>query len=209
MLDSEKLYELKKNYGSLFVTQIKGQDIVFRELTFSEFDKICEYQNSSDYTNVDIEDLIIKNVVVFPEQFNCDKYPAGLISSLADEILEESGFSSIKKAKNVLEEKRLKASEVRSLMKAFVLATIATYSPDDLDNMTYTMLAENVALAEKIIEIKQSILGIESTNVSLQLIDPEEETKKQKDFANRYNQSKKPGEAVYEDPVAQKLWGLK
>lgn len=209
MLDTEKLYELKKKYGPLFVTRIKGQDVIFRELTFSEFDKISEYQTSSDYTNVDIEDLIIKSAVVFPEDFNCDKYPAGLISSLSEEILEESGFSSIKKAKKVLDEKRLKASEVRSLMKSFVLATISTYSPEDLDNMTYTMLAENVALAEKIIEIKQSILGIESTNVSLKLIDPEEEMQKEKDFANRYNQSKKPGEAKYEDPVAQKLWGLR
>jgi hypothetical protein len=94
-------------------------------------------------------------------------------------------------------------------MKAFVLATISTYTPEDLDNMTYTTLADNVALAEKIIEIKQNILAIEPTNVSIKLIDPEEEMLKQKDFANRYNQSKKPGEAVYEDPVAQKLWGLK
>jgi hypothetical protein len=92
-------------------------------------------------------------------------------------------------------------------MKAFVLATIHTYRPEDLDNMTFSKLAENVAMAEKIIEIKQNINGMESTNISLQLIDPEEEIEKKKDLANRYNSSRKDGEAKYEDPVAKKLWG--
>jgi hypothetical protein len=208
MISSELLYELKKQYGSLFQTSIKNQSIVFRELTFSEFDKISEYQLSKEYTSVDIEDFIIKSAVLYPTDFNSDKYPAGQISSLADEILDESGFSSPAKAIKVLNEKRAQASEVRNLMKAFVLATISTYSAEELDNMTYTKLSENVALSEKIIEIKQSILGIEPTNVSIQLVDPEQEQKKQKDYANRFNSSRKPGEAKYEDPVAQKLWGL-
>jgi hypothetical protein len=208
MISSELLYELKKKYGSLFQASIKGQSIVFRELTFSEFDKISEYQLSKEYTSVDIEDFIIKSAVLYPADFNSDKYPAGQISSLSDEILDESGFSSPAKAIKVLNEKRSKASEVRNLMKAFVLATISTYSAEDLDNMTYSKLSENVALSEKIIEIKQSILGIEPTNVSIQLVDPNKEEEKQKDFANRFNSSRKPGEAKYEDPVAQKLWGL-
>ena len=61
----------------------------------------------------------------------------------------------------ILEQKREKASSVRSLMKAFVLATITTYSPEDLDKMTFSQLAEMVALSEKIIEIKQNIKEIQ------------------------------------------------
>ena len=93
-------------------------------------------------------------------------------------------------------------------MKAFVLATITTYSPEDLDKMTFSQLAEMVALSEKIIEIKQNINGIESTNITLQLIDPEEESAKQKQSAARHNLSKKTGVADYQDPIAQKLWGM-
>lgn len=93
-------------------------------------------------------------------------------------------------------------------MKAFVLSTISAYSPEDLDSFTYSKLAEKVALSEKIIEIKQSILGIQPTNVTLQLVDPEEEARKQQEFAQRYNKSKKDGEASYEDPIAHKLWGM-
>jgi hypothetical protein len=132
-----------------------------------------------------------------------------MVSSLAEEILNESGFASAGKAKRILDEKRLEASEVRSLMKAFVLATIISYTPEDLDNLTYTKLAQKVALSEKIMEIKQAILGIESTNVTLQLIDPEEVMEQQEDKAKRYNQSRKEGEAKYNDPVAHKLWGAR
>lgn len=207
MITAELLYAVKKQYGSVFQTSLKKQQVLFRELTFAEFDQIAQHQVSGDFSSADVEELIIKFSVVYPENLDINNYPPGLISSLAEEILEESGFSSARRAKSILEAKREKSSEVRSLMKAFVLATIPSYSPEDLDNMTFSKLAENVALAEKIIEIKQNINGMQPTDVTLQLIDPEEELEKEKDFANRFNTSRKEGEAKYEDPIARKLWG--
>jgi hypothetical protein len=207
MLDPSFIFKIKNEYGSIFETSIKKQVILFRELTFSEFDLIAEFQKNGDSTAADIEDLIIKFAVIYPENFNADDYPAGLVSSLAEEVLEESGFSSAKRAKQIVEQKREEAAEVRTLMKAFVLSTISSFKPSDLDNMTFSKLAEYVALSEKVIEIQQNIAGIESTNISLQLIDPEEEMQKQKDYANRFNSSRKEGEAKFEDPIARKLWG--
>lgn len=207
MLTPEILYQLKKQYGSIFQTTLKRDEVIFRELTFSEFDQIAEHEFLGE-NKAEIEDLVIKSAVIYPENIVLDSYPAGMVSSLADEILEESGFASPSRAKRVLDEKRENMSEVRNLMKAFVLSVMPSYSPEDLDNFTYSKLAEKVALAEKIIEIKQNTLGIEPTNVSLQLIDPEEEQKKIQDKAERYNKSRKDGEATYQDPIAQKLWGL-
>lgn len=209
MITPNLLYEIKKRYGSVFQTSIKKDQILFRELTFAEYDQIAQHQADKTFSSADAEELIITFAVVYPEDFNYNKYPPGLVAALAEEILEESGFSSAKKAKRILDQQRQKASEVRSLMKAFVLATIVTYRPEDLDNMTFSKLAESVAMAEKIIEIKQNINGIEPTNVTLQLIDPEEEIQKQKDFQNRFNTARKDGEAKYEDPIAQKLWGMR
>jgi len=208
MVDPEILYQLKVKYGSIFQTHLKKDVVVFRELTFAEFDTIAEYESSGE-SSAEIEDLIIKSAVIYPESIVLDHYPAGLISSLAEEILQESGFYNPSKAKKTLEDKRAQAAEVRSLMKAFVLSTMTTYSPEYLDNLTYTKLAEKVALSEKIIEIKQNILGIAPTNVVLQLIDPGEEEKKIKNKAEKYNKSRKEGEAKYEDPIAQKLWGMR
>lgn len=144
---------------------------------------------------------------MYPEDFDINKFPPGAINSLAEQIIEFSGFASAKTAKRILEEKRTIANHVRGLMKAFVLATIHTDTPEFLDSLTYSKLAERVALAEKIIEVQQAIAGIESTNVTLALIDPEEEKQKEAQSAARHDSSKLDGAATYNDPIAQKLWG--
>jgi hypothetical protein len=64
-MDPEKLYELKKRYGSIFSTLVKKQEVFFRELTFEEYDKIIEYKNSDAHSSVDIEDIIIGAAVVY------------------------------------------------------------------------------------------------------------------------------------------------
>jgi len=110
-------------------------------------------------------------------------------------------------AKYVLSTKRDQANEVKNLMKAFVLATMSAYSPDDLEDMTFSQLAEKVALSEKVIEIKQNINGIESTNITLELIDPEEEIQKRKEMAEKHDKAKPAGAAGLDDPIANKLWG--
>jgi hypothetical protein len=207
MIDSEVFLELKLKYGPLYSVSVKGIDLLFRELTFAEFDKIDKLQDSGDFSSADAEDYILECTIVYPENFNLNKIPAGAVSSLSQEILDASGFASARTAKRILEQKRFKAGEVRTLMKAFVLATINTYSPEDLDNMTFSQLSERVALAEKIIEVQQSIYGIEPTNVKLDLIDPEEEALKEQVIAAQHDAKRKDGEARYNDPIAQKLMG--
>ena len=207
MLDSQLIFDLKNRYGNIYSVNIKNKDIIFRELTFKEYNKILYYKDLEDFSSADVEDLVLEFTIVYPEDFDSARIPPGNVSSLAQEVLDISGITSAKLAKRILQEKREEATEVKNLMKAFVLATISTYSPEQLDEMTFSQLAERVALAEKIIEIKQGINGIESTNLTLQLIDPEEELEKQKMHAARHNLSKMPGTSTYEDPIAQKLWG--
>lgn len=209
MLDSELIFNLKNKYGNIYSVDIKNVTLVFRELKFSEYNKILHYQDLEDSSSADLEDLILNFSIVYPENFDIYKIPPGNVSTLAQNILDISGITSVKLAKRILDQKRSQANEVKNLMKAFVLAAISSYSPEQLEEMTYSELAEKVALAEKIIEIKQGINGIEATNLVLQLIDPEEEEEKEKQKAARHNLSKKEGEAAYEDPIAQKLWGMR
>lgn len=208
MIDSDLLFQLKNKYGKLYSVKIKNETVIFRELTFKEFDKISYLQTLEDFSYADIEDFILSYAIVYPEEFDTMRIPAGVVSSLAEEILDISGFFNVKIAISTLNQKRQEANEVKNLMKAFVLATISTYSPQELEEMTFSELAEKVALSEKIIEIKQNINGIESTDLTLQLIDPEEEAEKEKAKAARHNLSTKDGEAKYEDPIARKLWGM-
>lgn len=207
MIDPAVVSDLKSKYGNIYSVTIKNTDVVFRELTFKEYDKILDLKDSEDFSSADIEDYIIEYSVVYPDNYNTLSIPPGNVTALANEILDISGFSSARLAKQTLETKRIEAGEVKNLMKAFVLATISTYSPEDLEEMTFSQLAERVALAEKIVEIQQGVNGIEPTNLKLQLIDPEEEEEKEKVRAARHNASKMPGAAVYDDPIAKKLWG--
>jgi hypothetical protein len=208
MITPDVVAHLKNKYGNVYGITVKNVDLIFRELTFKEYENILRLNESDDYSSADIEDYILDYSIVYPDDYDTLKIPPGIVSSLANEILDISGFSSARIAKNTLELKRLECNEVKNLMKAFVLATIYTYSPEDLEQMTFSQLAEKVALAEKIIEIKQGINGLESTNLKLQLIDPEEEEEKEKVRAARHNSSKMPGAAEYDDPIAKKLWGM-
>jgi hypothetical protein len=207
MIDSDALFHLKEQYGNLYSIDIKGFTLVFRELTFQEHSKILHLKDIDDYSSADIEDVIISYSIVYPQDFDINKIPPGNVSTLAEKVLSISGITSVSIAKRILDEKRQEANDVKNLMKAFVLATITAYRPDELEAMTFSELAEKVALSEKIIEIKQAMNNIQPNNVSLQLIDPEEEELKQKEKAAKHNLAKMPGAATYEDPVAQKLWG--
>ena len=207
MLGQDSIFELKYKYGNLYAVVVKGVDLYFRELTFKEYERVLFLQDSEGLTYADIEDLILEQAIVYPENFDLDKVPPGIVSSLAEEVINISGFASARTAKQVLINKRDEANEVKNLMKAFVLATISTYSPDDLEDMTFSQLAEKVALSEKIIEIQQGINGIESTNINLELIDPEEELEKQKQMAEKHDKAKPAGAAGIDDPIAHKLWG--
>jgi hypothetical protein len=209
MVQLELLFKFKSIYGHVYSATIKGAEVFFRELTFKEYDQIIYNRELEGASSADLEDLIIEKAIIYPEDFDLNKIPPGAVTSLAKEVLDMSGFSSVKQAKNVLEEKRSEAQEVKNLMKAFVLAAMDGYTLEDLENMTFSKLAEKVAIAEKIIDIKQAINGIESTDIRIQLIDPEEEEIKQKVSASRHNSSKPQGAANYEDPIAQKLWGVR
>jgi hypothetical protein len=201
MLTADIIFSLKNKYGNIYSVDIKNQTVVFRELTFKEYDKILYLKTLEDIDSSDIEDIILEYAVIYPEGFDTMTIPPGIVANLSSEILDISGFFSASIAKRILEEKRVEANDVKNLMKAFVLATITSYAPEDLEDMT--------ALSEKIIEIKQNANGMESTDLKIQLIDPEEEEQKRKISAARHNLSKKDGEAQYEDPIAQKLWGMK
>lgn len=80
MITDDLLLELRQKYGPLFSAEIRGNTVLFREITFKEFDKIIEIQNLQDGSSVDSEDEIIKTAVVYPEDFDPDRMPAGIVS---------------------------------------------------------------------------------------------------------------------------------
>lgn len=80
MINDDLLFELRQKYGPLFSAEIRGNTVLFREITFSEFDKIAQIQDLQDGSSVDAEDEIIKTAVVYPDDFDPERMPAGIVS---------------------------------------------------------------------------------------------------------------------------------
>lgn len=199
---SEQIDHWKQQYGKIFAVSVQNTEYIFRQLTFREFDAV--YAKKSGADTAAAEELVFATAVIYPEQIDYDKIPAGVITSICDEILDNSGMGSQRRAREILSAHREKASEVRVLMKAFVLATMGSYKEEELDDLTFDELAKKVVLAEQIIRVNQSAFGIEN-EVTLDLIDPEEEQRKQATEAAKHTAGKKAGQAGFNDPIAQRL----
>ena len=189
--NSNLIIEFKRKYSDIYQVEIGGTKIIFRALTFLEFD---ELSIAEDYTSsVDSEEEIVKTALLYPEFDELGTLGAGVVSSLAEEIIEESCFFDVKKSAAKLEEQRESISDIRNLMKAFVLAAMPVYKEEELDRQTFVQLSHKVALSEQILEMnfysQRGVFSEEAKPPVLVLIDPEEEV------------AKKAGM----DPIAEKL----
>lgn len=202
--DEQQIREWKKQYGNIFSIAIGSVDFIFREITFAEFDDVYARQDSSD--SAEAEDYLVRLALLYPtlSDEDYDKMPAGVVTSIAEEVIDVSGMGNPKRAKAMLEKHRENNNQVRNLMKAFILATMNAYREEELDDCTFDQLAKKVALSEQIIKINQTAFGVEN-ELTLDLIDPEEEERKAEAEAHKHATSKKPGQAGAKDPIAEKL----
>lgn len=217
MINENTIRELKSQYGDeIYSVTVGKQECVFRALTSAEYKAFSKMGLSS----ADLEDIIVMNAVVYPHPFNFNKIKPGEVSALADDILNLSGFASIDQALLNLEEARAEASGAIEMMKAFILATMPTYSYEELDGYTLKYLSKLVAMAEVILEIQSGVARGEDLKITLGV--PEEQTQQEPkqnktfdftiDDIERANRSMakdsafKDFDAPPTDPIAQKLW---
>lgn len=198
----EDIRSWKRKHGKVFSASMAGVDFIFRALTFAEYDSLLQVEESDG--SAEAEDSAVSMGVLFPLDMDFENFPAGVVSSLSEEILEISGFGSAAYAKQLLEAQRVNVADVRGLMKSFVLATMPAYKEEELDQLTFDQMSKKVALAEQILKVHQATFGVDN-DVTLDLIDPKEEAMKQQEEAKKHSAQKKPGQAGFNDPIAQKL----
>lgn len=207
-MDKAIIAELKEKYGDVFHVEISKKDYIFRSLTFSEYDGLVERYGGESVAEA--EDALVQMAVVWPEEINFDKMRAGVVTSLAEEILEASGFTDYEVAKTILNLQREKAVQFRNQMKTVVVAAMPAYKLEDLDNLTFSQLAYKVAVAEEIFKLNDK-------EIVLDLVDPaqvaeEAKTRDQQDQEREYNRlmndpdaHSRFGAARIDDPIAQRL----
>ena len=189
-VDSNQIAEWKSKYGEIFAID----DCIFRSLTINEHKALTIHR---EWDIAEAEDYIVKTTLLYPE-FSFLETKAGFITTLAEEILNLSGYGEVQFAKEKMTEARERCNEVINLMKIFIIAAIPAYNDEDLDRFTFAQLSFKVALAEQIITVRQG-------GSTLELIDPEEEAIKQKTKIEQELANKKPGQAISMDPIAQRL----
>jgi hypothetical protein len=200
-VDEEVIRGWKREYGKVFSVEARGIEYVFRPLTFREFDDVRLDPESS----ADAEENIVAHALLHPEKLD-DQVPAGVVTAIAMQVVEISGFGNPKMMNAILEEKRGNAGgDVRTMMKAFVIATMPSYTDEQLDDMTFEALAKKVALAELVMKVQQGAVGVEH-ELKVHILDPEEEALKAQEEQQKHAVSKKPGTAGFNDPIAQKLY---
>lgn len=201
---AEQIHEWKQEYGDgeIYSTEIKGRVFVFRTLNVGEFMSLPIGQGNGD--QFELEDLILSWGVLYPKNAELDRIPAGIASTIAEEILEVSGFLNPSRAKELLDQKREESGQLIQLMKIFISAAMPSFDVNRVNQMSFSKLIETVVMAEKIFEIQGAILR--GDKVSLDLLDPNEELNNEAAERHNHALNRKPGQAGFNDPVADRLY---
>lgn len=204
-MEEDILVALKRTYKDVYsvVAGKNRQEYIFRALTFQEFDEISHAFNS-EWDSAEAEEAIIALGLLYPEDVDLDRMPAGIVTSLASEILTVSGFlPGDEYTKNVVEECRAQTTEFRNMMYAVIIMAMPAYKTEDLDNFTFAELAKKLALSENIIQMQRQLNGI--PDAEFKLVFAGEQEQQQQPYKPLSKEEVLQGKAPVTDPIAQKL----
>lgn len=190
--DSSKLDEWREKYGSIFSIDDGNTTYIFRPLTFREYDMAISMDDRVG--SVAAEDHIVFSCVLHPplDEASTKSMKTGIFGTLSSYILDLSGFGDVQSAIRIMEESRSKMEEIKYLMFNFIVAAL-NYTHEDLMDLNFKEVAEKVAAAEKVIEMKQQINN-PGVTISFDIYDPNATEDKSDDAPSSGS-----------DPIAERL----
>lgn len=150
---SRIIADAKQRYGKVFAAEDMGTVFYFRPMTNADLKLIRNLTNR--LSSFELEEMLIDRCVIWPLNHDYDLHSAGFVSSLCDEIRENSAFDDPDRFLELIDEARNAATKVTILIKAMIIAAMPTVSSDDIDNMSLYKLTETLALAERVLEIQR------------------------------------------------------
>lgn len=196
MIPSDKVAEWKVQHGRVFSVVAGGEDYAFRAVSEAEYDVVLKHKH---WTSADAEDHLVRLALLWPEDFDIDSVRPGIVTTIAEEITEVSGFDSVYAIKAALDDARHDASGYLHMAKAFILSAMPAYKFEDLYDKTVQELMELVAVSEQILNLQALAMGAEVREpVRLIIKTPEE-------IEEEMNERLDDGIAKKSDPIAQKL----
>lgn len=122
--------QLKNYYKHIFTYSSYEFPIIYIPLTRAQYYDLFEDPNMMD---MEREDIICKTCIVYPENINIEKMPAGVVSDIADKILEAS-FMSEKGRKMLFAAAAKKMQNVDRQISCIIHEAFPEYDIEDIDN---------------------------------------------------------------------------
>jgi len=122
--------------------------MVFRALTWHEQQSLVE----NAIEDPEQADNIVKACLLFPDyETLVDDFDAGVIETLATEIVQASGFSSVEAFNEGLEWAREETQKAEYEVVAAICKAFPAYTPEQVYNLQFLDVMVRLAMAEKIL----------------------------------------------------------
>jgi len=144
------LARLRREYGNVYITTFPdGQMFPWKQLTIGEFLDYTEMFQNQKYARASIENEIFKKCIVDELLIErMDRFPAGTVFSVVNDILKNSGPETIPELNYGLALSRMKASEAVHETVSLIAQAFPAYKLEDIYNFEYPVFLLRLAQAE-------------------------------------------------------------
>jgi len=144
------IFDFKKEYDDIFISEIMGEVFIFRPLTKYEFEQFMRSENMSDnYKAEKICDLC----VLYPKEYDFfDPSYAGIPETLMEKIIGNSGFSDKDFVLNVINQYRKSNNDDPDRkIENMILSVFNQFTVEDIKSWNIYKILDYYSRAEWII----------------------------------------------------------
>lgn len=201
-IEESDLVQIKKKYWDIFTYQDDdGIEYYYRPLTKKEYYDaivICTKEDGK-FNQIDFEDLVVATAVIAPISFDQENTKAGVISTLAAEVLKKSGFEqSADDLSNQIRAHKMEMLEPLNQMLCYIKEAFPDLDFEELDDMPLDKIIWYFSRADFILRVIK--------NQPIQILTPKEYMELNDlglDFDEMVQQygDEEAEEEVYEEPI--------
>lgn len=117
-------------HGNIFFSDIGGETFIYKPLGRKAYKDIV---NNLNITDLDKEDLICEETIIWPYDYDADNYDAGVPSKLYEEILTNSFLSSTEDMVYLLEACREETEQLDVQMSCIISEAFPVYDIEEIE----------------------------------------------------------------------------
>ena len=141
----ELIKDLLDKHGNIFFADIDGTTYIYKALGRKTYKGIV---NNPNLTELDMEDLICQETILYPENFHPDDCDAGVPSELYQQILTNSFLTSTDDMINLLEACREETEQLDIQMSCIISEAFPVYDIDEIEQWDMIKFCRMYAKAE-------------------------------------------------------------